>query len=165
MLISTVIDTSKMAHLTKDQYGAFVAHCLNQQGVRSVLVDLVKQEITISYSLTLPGCLKTDKELEETIVALGNLEPYPCNCGCGAFIAISTCYRQSESNIWATNSRLLNEEEKLLAEQKNHAIPAIKAYRDRTGAGLKDAKDAVDTYRESLPSSSPGYRNLKSLTY
>jgi large subunit ribosomal protein L7/L12 len=35
---------------------------------------------------------------------------------------------------------------RLVAEGK--VIEAIKVYRERTGAGLKEAKDAVDRYRE-----------------
>ena len=35
---------------------------------------------------------------------------------------------------------------RLVAEGK--VIEAIKVYRERTGAGLKEAKDAIDRYRE-----------------
>ncbi|MGP9536694.1 hypothetical protein ACT3SP_01700 [Brachybacterium sp. AOP43-C2-M15] len=37
---------------------------------------------------------------------------------------------------------------RLVAEGKH--IEAIKVYREHTGAGLKDAKDAIDRYRDSL---------------
>lgn len=39
-------------------------------------------------------------------------------------------------------------EEQALVETGRH-IPAIKMYRARTGAGLKDAKDACDAYRDA----------------
>lgn len=37
---------------------------------------------------------------------------------------------------------------RLVAEGK--VIEAIKVYRERTGAGLKEAKDAIDRYREGV---------------
>lgn len=37
---------------------------------------------------------------------------------------------------------------RLVAEGK--VIEAIKVYRERTGAGLKDAKDAIDRHREGV---------------
>lgn len=42
-------------------------------------------------------------------------------------------------------SRIPDECKRLVAEGRH--IEAIKAYREHTGAGLKDAKDAVDAYR------------------
>lgn len=40
----------------------------------------------------------------------------------------------------------LSERVKQLAEEPGRKIEAIKAYREETGAGLKEAKDAVEEY-------------------
>lgn len=40
------------------------------------------------------------------------------------------------------------ESQRLVAEGRH--IEAIKVYREHTGAGLKEAKDAIDAYRDSL---------------
>ncbi len=40
---------------------------------------------------------------------------------------------------------------KLLAQNPTQKIAAIKAYREETGTGLKEAKDAVEAYMATLP--------------
>ena len=50
--------------------------------------------------------------------------------------------RSSATTIVATGAPLADEEKRLLGEGKK--IAAIKAYRERTGANLVDAKEAVE---------------------
>lgn len=50
--------------------------------------------------------------------------------------------RSSAPTIVATGAPLADEEKRLLGEGKK--IAAIKAYRERTGANLVDAKEAVE---------------------
>ncbi|HIY22985.1 MAG TPA: hypothetical protein H9837_01560 [Candidatus Brachybacterium merdigallinarum] len=44
--------------------------------------------------------------------------------------------------------RIPEECKQLVADGK--VIQAVKVYRERTGAGLKDAKDAIDAYRNQF---------------
>lgn len=64
------------------------------------------------------------------------------------------CVVQNERTRRGTASEL-NIAEKCLVRCGQH-IPAIKALRDRTGIGLREAKDACDAFRRTVPGWSEG---------
>ena len=60
---------------------------------------------------------------------------------------LSTIIYEKRHSIAMKNARPLDDDEKSLVRD-GHYINAIKSHRERTNAGLYEAKAAVDTYRE-----------------
>jgi hypothetical protein len=129
------------------QYGALVQHCMTLDRFNSIKV--CKTSIEISFSLAdqlqVVDSAKIQTQLQADVEALADLDPFPCPCGCGAYIAISPCHRQS--GIQPDSFGLTPAEMSVAQTDK---IGAIKMVRLRTGCGLKEAKDFVVNYCESM---------------
>lgn len=168
MQIVIQLDKPQLAHLTNQQMGAFVAHCytLNHLAWVKVYKDISKVEI--SFELPNVAQLVDSEKLEDQMAAavslFGSMEPYACNCGCGAFISVTPCFRQSGDLV---EKVVLNAQEMEMV-RRGDRIGAIKTLRERANAnvprnsqgfydpdsgamGLKEAKDMIDAYWESIP--------------
>jgi hypothetical protein len=162
-MIVTFNLVGKFPHMTESQMGAFVAHCFKMKNFHSVKVWRTVAEVSFNMGdyAQLIDSAKIQQQLEAEVEALANLEPFPCACGCGAFIAISPCLRQSGELV---DQPQLNDEERRMAEAGNK-IGAIKSLRDRVNIGeprnpagflepgngslgLKEAKDLVEAYMD-----------------
>jgi ribosomal protein L7/L12 len=64
-------------------------------------------------------------------------------------VAHAAAYTPSASATGASFEPTLSQHVKDIARDPGGKISAIKAYREETGAGLKDAKDAVEAWRRS----------------
>lgn len=146
MIISIFLNGPKLAHLNQHQMGAFVAHVYKMERFHSVeCFKFPSVRVNFEYEglseTSAEGAIQLQKKLQSELDALADLDPMPCPCGCGAFIAISACLRQSGQMIELIGG--LAPEEFALARAGNK-IGAIKLARERTGLGLREAKDLVD---------------------
>lgn len=133
-----------LQHLNKDQMGALVAHVVNMENFFSIKVNVsldrqVEAEISFELMNEISAYLKDLTRLEDEIQALANLDPMPCACGCGAFIAISPCHKQSGNLMIGQLTPMEFEEAK-----RGNKIGAIKMVRERTKLGLHEAKDLIN---------------------
>ncbi len=146
MIITIPLTGVDLKHMQPHQYGAFVAHVM-------ALKDFYKVEVT-SDAFEVSFHINGDKpeDFQANLRALEQLDPMPCPCGCAAYLAITPCFRQSER----LTSHGLTQEEIDIACAGNK-IGAIKAVRERTRVGLKEAKDMVDNYCHSLPTDHRAY--------
>ncbi len=159
MIVTFELVGDDLRHMTPQQFGAFVAHCMKMENIFSVQVFRGIEHngsIQVSFSIPSPTALidrvKLLSQLETERAIFGSMEPFPCPCGCGAFISVSPCLRQS-GELQEHNMTM----EEMEMARGNNKIGAIKAIRMRTGLGLKDAKDICDKYCWTLPVGSPGH--------
>lgn len=145
MIVTFELVGDDLRHMTPQQYGAFVAHCMKMENIFSVQVFRGiehRGSIQVSFSVPSPTALidrvKLLSQLETERAIFGSMEPFPCPCGCGAFISVSPCLRQSET----LHQGLSDAEISLI--QRGDTIGCIKSIRHRLGIGLKDAKDMHD---------------------
>ena len=140
-LVKICLDPAMLAHLAPDQYGALVAWIMKSPNFYeiSVRVDNIEISFRLPESSDLTGLAMEIQKIYDEIESFSELDPFPCTCGCGAFISITPCFRQSETIL----TRNMTAQEHELA-RSGSKIAAIKAVRQRTGLGLKDAKDLVD---------------------
>lgn len=146
MLISFELSGSGLKHATGPQFGAIVAHlmkCANFYSVR-----IYKESLDVSFQVSRADQLLNVDQLQQEIEILSTMEPFPCPCGCGQFLAIGPCFEQSGEIV--KNTLSVNERDLVRAGQH---IAAIKEYRMRTAVGLREAKEACDKYRDSLSTS------------
>jgi ribosomal protein L7/L12 len=78
------------------------------------------------------------------VIALLDLEPFSCPCGCGQFLAIGPCFEQADQLVKRNDVQLTEIEKQYLRE--GNKITAIKLLRDRTVFGLREAVDIVDKF-------------------
>lgn len=143
MIVTFLLHGDKLVHMKPEQYGAFVQHCMTLKNYHSI--KCYKTSIEVSFAINegvkLIDQAKIESQLMADVEALASLDPHLCPCGCSAYIAISPCHRQSGVVAVDSNGLLAQEIETLKAGNK---IEAIKMVRERTGLGLRDAKDLVD---------------------
>ena len=160
MIISQLFNTTNLKHLKSAQYGAFVAHCMAQPRFDSITIN-DRKEIIVSYAVAWDSpqegisAIQTLALLDHELKALESLEPFPCCCGCGAFIAINPCFRQSEQIV---EFDLSDDEKHLICQHQT--IEAIKKYRARTGiTNLTEIKELCDKWIQT-----PEYHSMYKAT-
>lgn len=147
MITTFALTETQLQHMTDKQFGAFAAYCMTLANFHSI--TLTKSTVDVSFYFANQAQLldgaKIQGQLVEALDAFANMEPFPCPCGCGAFISVSACLRQSGELV---------DKDSLTANERNTArtnkIVAIRDVRQRTGLGLRDAKDLVDRYLASV---------------
>jgi hypothetical protein len=167
MQIVIQIPMHMMAHMKSQQMGAFVAHCYTLKDLSYVKVSKNGDYISAEIAFKLPDVAqlvdsaKLEAQLRDALTTFANMEPYPCNCGCGAFISVSPCLRQSGELVENSDPQL-NEHEKNLLKQGNK-IGAVKSLRERCGKirksevdgspvimGLRECVDICNAYIQTL---------------
>jgi hypothetical protein len=94
-------------------------------------------------SLEGAGGFADEHALKKAIVSLLEIEPAPCPCGCGADLLLGECPVLTGE---AALDGLSKTEVAFI--KAGQPIQAIKAIRERTGLGLKEAKDKMDAWRD-----------------
>lgn len=157
MQIVIQLSTSKMAHMTNQQIGAFVAHCYTLKDICFVKVwkaDYADGQPYAEIAFNLPSTAalvdsaKISGQLNDALSAFADMEPFPCPCGCGAFISVSPCLRQSGDLAEA----VFNSSE-LSMMAKGEKIGCIKSFRERMGKCRKsdiDGSPTLMTLRECV---------------
>ena len=158
MQIQIQITSDKMVHASPAQFGAIVAHVMKSKHFHRVIVHKTWIEVMFNvgdYS-SLVGAMAQGPALEKDVIGLLDLEPFPCPCNCGQFLAIGPCFEQSGEMV---RGAALNENEKRLVAGRDK-IGAIRSIRERiftvnpdgskSHMGLKDAKDLCDLYEKTL---------------
>lgn len=144
--VEICLDHTKIGHMMPDQYGAFVAWVMKIPNFYEVKVKMHDIHIVfcamISDLTDINSIAASLKKVHEELDAFLQQEPYPCPCGCGAYLMLSTCFRQAGDLIM--QNKLSAGENEMMAKNPNDKISIIKAIRQRTGLGLKDAKDLFD---------------------
>lgn len=160
MQILIQLQPNQLAHMTNQQVGAFVAYCFTLKDFAWIKVQAsligANPSIDIAFDLpstaTLVDSEKINQQLKQAQDIFADMEPYPCNCGCGAFISVSPCYRQAGTLVECP----FNEEE-LGYMRLGNKIACIKAYRTRMGKcrqgsdgspELISLRECVDTYEK-----------------
>lgn len=138
MILTITLQGKQLAHMQPQQYGAFVAHMLQQSAVESVKT-FRENRVEISFQVDGGNIAISEPTLLAELETFGSMEPFPCPCGCGAFISVSPCFVQSGDMM---RGKLTQEE--FERAKSGDMIGAIKMVRVRTGLGLKDAKDLVE---------------------
>lgn len=144
MILSFDLAGPKLAHMQPKHFGAFVQYLMGMANIYSVETFVKSPKIRVSFEILgeaqLVDQAKISQQLQAEVDALADLDPHPCPCGCGAYIAISPCFRQS-GDLVEMRGKLTVEEFEMA---KINKTMAIKMVRERTGFGLKDAKDLCD---------------------
>lgn len=154
MQIVIQLNPSQLQHMTHEQVGAFVAHCYKLDRLAYVHVTKAaagnQPYIEIAFYLQtkaeLVDSAKIQQQLEAELVAFSQLDPFACPCGCGAFISVSPCHRQSGAifdHVGCT-------QDEINTIRRGSFIEAIKMHRSRTGLGLKESKEACDKARDFI---------------
>lgn len=146
-VIKITLTQDQLLHLAPQQYGAMVAWVMKCASFHAIRVESSK--IEIEFRSKKPTQFASDyaeiameiQKIYDEIDAFTKLDPFPCPCGCGAFIMLDPCFRQSEANFMLANGLTQAEND---AAKNGRKIEAIKMVRVRTNLGLKDAKDIVD---------------------
>ncbi len=144
-VVKISLDLTSM-HLIPQQYGALVAWVMKCPSFHEISVKNNAVEISFISGINGGGVGQISVDIQKIyaeISAFSKLDPFPCPCGCGAFIALDPCFRQSEKILSNELSNELTAEENEMV-RTNQKIQAIKSVRQRTGLGLRDAKDIVD---------------------
>lgn len=130
-------------HLFEEHRGVVLTYLFKLAKVRSVEM-FADGGIRVAFDLGSDRSVIDSALIQKEIDILIGVEIGLCPCSCGAALALSNCFVQSGAHLLPLED-LSKEEVDFLAN--NQFIHAIKAHRQRTGAGLKDSKDRMDAYR------------------
>lgn len=160
--VTIPVELRKLSHVKNQQVGAMVAYLLALPGV--IGVDAMSSYLSIRVEVNALCAQKFDiQRVRDELAAMQDLDPMPCPCGCGAFMALTNCFKQSGMTVDdgekspETSLKGLTPSESidaLAVDVRGHYLGTIHAIRDvrlRTGASLREAKEAVDRWRLMLP--------------
>lgn len=145
MLAVIVYEIPKHVHPL--HFPAFVALAMRLPGLSSVKLCVASSALEISLHVSPSGDLISESALRAELAALAQLDDCFCPCGCGAVVVFNACFQSDPVQIDGPYGLTPQERESVLREE---AIAAIKSVRQRTGMGLRDAKDHVDRARNLM---------------